>query len=396
MKAALLLLGALFSQAGEKIVSINLPAGVTALSPAGAAAAKLPVLPSMPGAQAFALPQTAVLSVPKAAAAMPKAVAPQAAASAPGPKAQTTLAALGRVEAKISASIRGGTAGSANFNWFDGAKDGEEAGEEAFIRKEEKKAEEKKQAHAERPVLDYLRNRLNDDEALELAKEELEFAGGAKMTVLRLLELIVTAHAARTDNPPDLTRADAALFGVSDTDLREIAEREGLPAFALQNFYEMAFRRGLIYRLSDNARGRTYYGVPDPVRALLKLQAPRPPEEIAREKARASAFAQGLPDFADAALELPEGEELFEFSAQVAEAAVKAKLVDRADLPAMFWDRAEELGFEPSPLKDALLTLLESSEGTPWFERSLALCEQAAADGLLARAELDEVLRGLR
>jgi hypothetical protein len=398
-----LLLLALGARAADlRPVEITLPSAAL-VGPAGAAALSLQtprLTTSLPPSvnPSAAVPQLALPAVPSLAAR----VAPQASAPSFGARAlrsETTLGALGRFSGAVQASLRDGS-GPGDGSDFSGYYDGERQheNEEELVRAEqrEQKAEAVQYAHAERPVIDYLRGRFDPEEARELAGNVYELSDGDARTIKELLQLVMTAHAARTDNPPDLTRVDPTGFGVSDAQLRVIAEAEGLPAFALQRFLEQAFRHGLIYRLYDSGRQQTFYGVPQAVRDALGLKAPRAAEDVAREKAKESAFAKGLPALAEAAVKLPKGEELFEFAAQIVAAAVKGGLLSRDAVPPAFQKRADALSFDAPPLKDALLTLLESSEGTPWFARAKALCETAAQDGLLPRAELDQSLASLR
>ena len=70
---------------------------------------------------------------------------------------------------------------------------------------------------------------------------------------------------------------------------------------------------------------------------------------------------------------LPKNEELFEVTAQVVAAAVKAGSLPPDAVSPAFKARAAKIDFDVSSLSDAVLTLAESAEGTPWEARTAAL-----------------------
>ncbi|MBI5246100.1 MAG: hypothetical protein HY923_02890 [Elusimicrobia bacterium] len=54
-------------------------------------------------------------------------------------------------------------------------------------------------------------------------------------------------------------------------------------------------------------------------------------------------------------------------------AALKAGRLSDAEVPAAFRERAATIDFDVPSLSDAVLTLSESAEGTPWEAKTAAL-----------------------
>lgn len=261
--------------------------------------------------------------------------------------------------------------------WDGGDSGGRQEGAEEFqhVLRNEAKKEEAKHAYAERPVLDYLRARFNAESGARFLDELYDVGGEAELSGRALLEPVVTEFAVHLDVPLDPSRVDMSGFGRSERELRDIAAAGGFSPHAYHRFLDRAFKEGLIYRLSDNGAQKTYYGVPYEVRHALSL---KPSEKKAEEKPaektplKESAFGSALAAFAERAKAMPKGEELIEFTADAVAAAASGE-----------------------GLKDALLTLFESSDGTKWFDEISAVCEQAVSAGILTRRQLDEARENL-
>jgi hypothetical protein len=84
-------------------------------------------------------------------------------------------------------------------------------------------------------------------------------------------------------------------------------------------------------------------------------------------------FSSALTQLASEAETLPKHEELFEFTAQAVDAAIKAGRLPKDAVSAKFRARADALGYDVPSLEDAVITLMESAEGTPWEARTAAL-----------------------
>jgi hypothetical protein len=259
-------------------------------------------------------------------------------------------------------------------DFWDGGGPLPEGSEEfEHVRRQEKKKEEVKQAHSERSVLDYLRARFNPEAGAEFLDQLYDVGGENSLSGRALLEPVVTEFAVHLDVPLDPSRVDMSAFGRSERELRDIAEAGAFSPQAYHRFLERAFREGLIYRLSDSGVSKTYYGVPYEVRQALSLKASeKKSEKPATAPAADSAFGSALSAFAERAKAMPKGEELIEFTADAVRAAKSG-----------------------DGLKDALLTLLDSSDGTRWFDEVSALCELAVTEGILTRRQLDEALENL-
>lgn len=313
---------------------------------------------------------------------------------------ESSFQGLDRFHESIQMSAHGdGPQSPGPGEFWDGQRREEFAHEEelVYVERAEKKQEAVQYAHAERPALDYRRHRFNKEDAEEFLAETREFPGGGQATGRELLGLLITPDAVDVDRSFDPARLDMTRFGMSDSDLRPILQEKGVPVYAYHDFLGRAFNYGLVYRVSDNETRRTYHGVPLPVREALGYHADEEPSQILpkAEKAKPSAFNAALTALAREAESLPPKEELFEFTAQTVEAAIKAGRLGRDRLSPAFEQRAHSLEFDTPPLAEALLTLLDSSHGTPWFDKALSLCRHAVADGALKQARLDETLSGL-
>jgi hypothetical protein len=246
----------------------------------------------------------------------------------------------------------------------------------AFAEKRKEEAEAVQYAHAEIPVVDYRRGAYDEERAQEFMEGVYTVDEKTSFTGRELLSFLVTPEALRPDLTPDPDRVDFSRLGRTSAQVREIVEEKGMPYHPYERVMTEAFRDGLIYRLYNKNTGLTYHGVPPQVRSDWKLEpapeaAPVKPETAA--PAGPTPFSLALAKLALEAELLPKSEELFEFTAQTVAAAIKAgKLAPDAVTPA-FKERAAKIDVEVSSLSDAVITLAESAEGTPWEGRTAAL-----------------------
>jgi hypothetical protein len=331
-----------------------------------------------PAALQFSAPSLA-LSAPSLAlpVALTPALLPAPAIAAPlAVNAQRPVAAL-----PVLAALTVLPAPAIGDAW-DGSGRREEANEEAYAHVEQRRreAEAVQYAHAEIPVVDYRRGAYGEERAKEFMEGVYVVDDKTKFTGLELLSFLVTPEALRADQIPDPARVDFARLGKNSAQIRETLAEKGMPYHPYERVLTEAFRDGLIYRLTDARNGMTYHGVPHEVRAAFGLEAKAPEPAKAEDVAPAgpTPFSVALTKLAKEAESLPHREELFEFTAQVVAAAIKAgKLPPDAVSPA-FKARAAKIDFDVTSLKEALLTLAESAEGTPWEGRAADL--QALAD----------------
>lgn len=240
--------------------------------------------------------------------------------------------------------------------------------------------------HAERPALDYREQSFSPERAQEFAAETFEMGEGIVWTGRQLLEALMTPQGLIPTTPPDKARVDLGLFGKSDAILQTLAAENGIAPYRLHDALERAYREGLIFKFDSARLKKTFYGVPEPVRRALGLTAPEPsPAEAPRAAAPAkpTPLSESLAALAGAVEGLPAKDETFEFAAQAAAAMIEAGLVRQEDLPAGFVAKARSIGFETPPLGAAVMTLYESSRGTPYFTLARAFARRAADAGLL-------------
>lgn len=355
MRALLAVL--LCSAAASAAPVVRLQSSVTA--PLAAHTLTIPLMGLQAPAPLFAPAPLTLSLVPAPSLALTPAPAPAAAPTALQGLSAIVLSLQPQGPAFVAPSI-----GDA----FDGRRP-EEEGEEEFARKEEKKAKEVRYAHADVPVLDYRGGAYSQESAERLLDEEFMSSDERAWTGRDLLALIVTPAELPPDTVPDPSRIDLGTLGLSSLKLREVLAERGLPVFRYEAFLKEAFNEGLVYRLTDAATGKTYHGVPARVRAELGLTAPAGPGAAAKAEVSEkgpSAFSLALDALVEQAKALPKGEELVEFTGDVSAAFAS----------------------DPSALADALLTLRDSAEGTPWEARVEALCRLAVAEGLLAEGRL--------
>ncbi|MBI3287945.1 MAG: hypothetical protein HYZ74_00320 [Elusimicrobia bacterium] len=236
-------------------------------------------------------------------------------------------------------------------------------------------------AHAEIPVLDYRRGAYNEERAREFMERDFVFSESARRTGQELLSLLVTPAALPLDSVPNPARHDFSLFGKSAAQIREALSGTGIPVYRYEDALKEAFLKGLIYRLADAATAATYQGVPHMVRLAFGLEPAAPQAPAA--PTGPTAFSRALAGLVRQAHDLPARDELFEFTAQAAAAAIQAGRLSGQDLPDSFQRRSDALGFDVPALADALATLRESARDTAWDARAAALLEAAAAEGLL-------------
>lgn len=243
----------------------------------------------------------------------------------------------------------------------------------AFAEKRVVAAQAVQHAHAEIPVVDYLRGAYGEERAREFM-EGVFTADEKKFTGRELLSFVVTPEALNPDLTPDPDRVDFNRLGRSSAQIREIVDEKGMPYHPYERILQEAFREGLIYRLYNKNTSLTYYGVPPRVRADWGLD----PAPVVEEKAAAPAapvatpFSEALTKLAADAVTL-EDNELFEFTAQAVDAAIKAGKLPADAVSKAFRARADALGYDVPSLEDAVITLSESAEGTPWERKTAAL-----------------------
>ncbi len=235
----------------------------------------------------------------------------------------------------------------------------------AFAERREKKAEAVQHARAEIPVVDWRRGAYSKELSAEMMDDEGR----------ELLSYLVTPEALHPDLTPDPDRVDFSRLGRTSAQIREILEEKDVPYHPYERWLGAAFREGLIYRLFNKNTGLTYYGVPPQVRADWGLSATNADDApvAAPKSAVPSEFALALARLAKDAESLPKSEELFEFTAQAVDAAIRDGVLKADAVSAKFRARADALGYDAPSLKDAVLTLSESAEGTPWEGRAAAL-----------------------
>lgn len=348
----------------------------------GVQRARVPKIPSV------SLPPLAASAVPRLPEAfkLPPIAAPKVQAL-PGLKimGQTAFQAADRPPLQAFAK--------AGEDW-DHQERREEAREEELVHvNREAKKEAVLHQHAERPALDHSRQAFSAARAKEFAETVYDLGDEKGTTGQDILSWLTTEHAVMDERVPE---SDFESFGRSEIQVRSIAKEKGVSVHALQRVMDRAFRWGLLYRLYDLKQGKTYYGVPYEARTALNIIPPEAASRLQAEKeAVASEFAQALTALARESLSLKPKDEVFEFVAQTVKAAKSAGIVKDADLPEAFLARAKALDLDASDLRSALFTLLESSHGTPWFDKAKALCAQAASQGLVGQSELDRILADL-
>jgi len=373
------------------------------------------------GESALVLPQAISLSPTKAAIPVRSAQAVNAAS----PKKKTATATAAVVEPR-AADKRGVKAGLVRFaeaigkkaapmrglilKLFDGSGGAlgnaadEFAAEEAYARVERK---EKREAvrHAEQklPVYDYLPTRFDADSAASDFVEAVFNFSGTEKSGRAILEFLMTPHAVHASVEPDPERMDMPLFGRSDAEIRSFAQHEGIAGWRFNDVMLAAFRAGLIYRVHDRKRGKTFTGIPHRVREAFGLEAPsvesyRAPMDAAATEEGSRPVAESMKSLIALAgrMETLAGkDELFEFAAQAAGAASREGRLDWDSLPEGFRKEAEAYRSETGTLADALITLAESAYGTEWFDAAVAVAEIAASDGIVNAGELRDILTDL-
>lgn len=245
----------------------------------------------------------------------------------------------------------------------------------AFAERREKAAEAVQHARAEIPVVDWRRGAYSKDLSAEMMQENYIVGEARTMSGIELLSFVVTPEALHPDLMPDPDRVDFERLGKTSRQIREALDAKDIPYHSYERWLGAAFREGLIYRLYNKNTGLTYYGVPPQVRADWGLEAVSEEKETPKNVVAAgpTPFSQALAALAADAEHLPKNEELFEFTAQAVDAAIRDGKLAREAVSAKFRARADALGYDAPSLKDAVLTLSESAEGTPWEAKTAAL-----------------------
>jgi hypothetical protein len=324
------------------------PAPVT-LAPISAVSVSL--APQALVSPAFSAPSLALAPVPALAPAPALAAVPALAAPSAPAAALPALSALTVLPAP--------SVGDA----FDGA----------FAERREKAAEAVQYAHAEIPVVDYMRGAYGEERAREFMEGAYAVDEKTSFTGRELLAFLVTPEALDPDLVPDPDRVDFNRLGRTTARIRDAVEEKGMPYHPYERILREAFREGLIYRLFDKNTSLTHYGVPPRVRADWGLEpAPDVEKKAAAAAPASTAFSEALSSLAAEAVAIKDNE-LFEFTAQAVAAAVKEGRLPAAAVPAKFAERAARIEFDVPSLADAVLTLSESAEGTRWEAKTAAL-----------------------
>lgn len=340
-------------------------AGLAVLLSATMRPVAVPVNPA-----AAPLSPTAALAAPVLSA--PAAPTPLSALSLPVPAALAPVSALPAAPEPLRAmpALRAVSALPAPSvgDAFDGA----------FAERREKKAEAVQYARAEIPVVDYVRGAYSRERAAEMLEPSYVVDETRNMTGSELLSFVVTSEALDPDLTPDPDRVDFNRLGKTSAQIRSTLEEAGVPYHNYERWLGAAFREGLIYRLFDRNTGLTHYGVPPRVRADWGLEAAADvPAAKAPAAAASTPFSDALKALAADAESLPKHEELFEFTAQLVDAAIAEGRFPKDGVSAKFRARADALGYDAPSFKDALITLVESAEGTPWEGKTAALAALA-------------------
>ncbi|PCI38933.1 MAG: hypothetical protein COB53_03990 [Elusimicrobia bacterium] len=274
----------------------------------------------------------------------------------------------------------------------------EHAAERAYAHVENRAArEEVRHAEQKLPVYDYLRTAFHAERAKEeFLNVEFDFSGETK-TGRAILEFLLTPHAVAPDIELEPERMDMPLFGRSDSAIRDFSLAEGIRGWRFNEVMVQAFRLGLIYRVHDREGGKSYTGIPAHVRAALDLEAPPIEVPVVTENDPAS-DRESMTSLGAlvARMEILAGkDELFEFAAQAADAAVGEGRMQWDDLPESFRKKAEPYRGEAGTLADAIITLVESAHETEWFDEAVTTAYAAADDGIIEPALLREILSSL-
>lgn len=145
---------------------------------------------------------------------------------------------------------------------------------EAAVLRRKKEARVLRYAHAEFPALDYERFAFTPRTGREFLTRSFSLSEGRPWTGRRVLALLMTPKAAALSHDLDPTSLDLRLYGRCDSDLRGLLLKQGVAVYRFHEALREAFRFGLIYRVNARADGKTYYGVPQTVRAAFSLKAP--------------------------------------------------------------------------------------------------------------------------
>ncbi len=291
------------------------------------------------------------------------------------------------------------------FKLFDGtgaafgnAAD-EYSAEEAYAPVERQVRREEAVRHAEQPlpVYDYMPGRFSAESAAEEFVDVVFDFSGTEKSGREILEFLVTPYAVHPSIEPDPEQMDVPLFGRSDAEIRSFAQDQGIAGWRFDDTMRRAFRAGLIYRIHDRKRGKTFTGVPYAVREAFDLKEPSVEKVIETEEAPAPVLEsmQSLGALAGRMKGLAATNEIFEFAAQAADIAAREGRLDWDSLPDEFRTKAAAYRGERGALADALITLAESAHGTEWFDAAVSVAEEAASDGIIDAAELRGVISNL-
>jgi hypothetical protein len=288
----------------------------------------------------------------------------------------------------------------------------------AMVRREPKRARAQVFLHAKLPRTDYVRPNGSLEDAVQRAANQVlpfENADGTPNPVSGrvILNKLITSDSVKVwgleqlENLDDMSPKDYERLGRSNQYIQE----DILPTLGgggagnkgiLYQFLGDAQRQGVLYLLKDNnpnRLGKSYYGVPTEVRAILapaKTGALEAPQCLNTPQ---SEFVRGLKDFlSQPDVQKQPDAELFESIANFARAASSpvANLdgFGYGDVPAEIRGTKAFADSSETRVASALLSLLEATFLIePKLEPQVeTLCKKAVAAELLSKAELSEVL----
>jgi hypothetical protein len=286
------------------------------------------------------------------------------------------------------------------FGWLPEARQEarQEALEYATIRKKEAEPPKAPPVNA----CEYRYN-FNPDVAWDFLETTFtDDSSGLSMTGRDFLRFLITPDAVDTQNLPD--EKDWRFFdlhkaGRTDTELWQfLADRVTgeSPAGKLKfvdsfckDLLTKARLRGLVYKLTDPENpNKVYFGVPYDVQRLLGLNT----EYEADMGQAAQTFASAVADFVPQGLALPDSDELFDYTAQIAQKCIENGTLEKEQLSQECLDKMESFGALSPRSFNVLIDLLESSAGTPLFEPAKKLCQLAAQADLLSADEVADTL----
>lgn len=142
------------------------------------------------------------------------------------------------------------------------------------VLRRKKEAQVLRYACAQRTALDYNRFVFTPESGRQFLFRRFTLCETRIWTGRTVLAALMTPKALALGHDQDLSGLDLRLFGLCDGDLRALLLEQGIAAYRFHEVLRDAFRLGLIYRVFSSGDGKTYYGVPQVVRAAFSLKAP--------------------------------------------------------------------------------------------------------------------------